>query len=561
MRERHHRENASENATVLYRHHHHHGEDDDGAGIRVFAVLFPLCCIFVLVIATGIAVPLLYYYHLNPDLTQCATAANCGTDARCWECRHERPPRAREYCYVNLTAVGTECDDLNSSTVGDACNIDGSCSGVQCLLDEHCEQPSDQCSVATCVNETCVTAVAVGIACDDLNASTVGDTCNLDGSCTGVQCLLDEDCAQPPDQCSFATCVNETCVNETAVGLACDDLNSTTVGDECREDGSCTGVQCFLDVHCVQSLDLCNFSACINDTCVEDMRPDGFVCSPNGTCQNGTCVENVECVNATTDCPLYVPPVLNITEGSPLPVLLGLAGDFAILAKTGITTVGATSVTGNMGVSPIAASAITGFALVLDGSGVFSTSALVVGRVYASDYAPPTPGMLTTAVLNMQAAYVDAAGRAPDVTELGGGTLSGQTLVAGVYAWSTAVTITGSITLSGTASDVWIFQMAQTLDISSGVEIILSGGAIAQNVFWQVAGVVSVGTTVQLEGIVLGMTTIALTAGGAINGKLLSQTAVTLSGETVVDVPVPLDSCMVAECNATICTYVPCLLA
>jgi hypothetical protein len=355
-------------------------------------------------------------------------------------------------------------------------------------------------------------------------------------------------------------------VNESAVGTPCNDQNATTFGDTCKADGSCSGLQCVLSLNCNQPLDVCTYYVCTNSTCIGDMRPDGFVCSPNGTCINGTCAENIPCENATLDCPLYVPPTVNGTSASgsgfasSLPVLLGLAGDFVILTKSGITTTGVTSATGNLGVSPITASAITGFALVLDGSGVFSTSALVTGRVYASDYSPPTPSRLTTAVLNMQAAYVDAAGRAPDVTGLGGGTLNGQTLVAGVYRWGTPVVITGSITLSGSATDVWIFQISGTLGISSGVHIILSGGALAENVFWQVAGVVSVGTTVHLEGIVLGMTAIAMTTGGVVNGKLLSQTAVTLSGDTVNDVTVPVDSCMVAECPAGICTYVPCLL-
>ena len=93
------------------------------------------------------------------------------------------------------------------------------------------------------------------------------------------------------------------------------------------------------------------------------------------------------------------------------PVNLGTAGNYVILTKTGISTTVGTSITGDIGVSPCAASCITGFGLILDGSGTFSTSPMVNGKVYAADYANPTPANLGTAVLNMQAAYTDAAGR------------------------------------------------------------------------------------------------------------------------------------------------------
>src|SRR5580700_1225670 len=73
------------------------------------------------------------------------------------------------------------------------------------------------------------------------------------------------------------------------------------------------------------------------------------------------------------------------------PVGLGLAADFAILAETAVTTTGVTHITGNVGISPAAASATAGFGPVMDSSGTFSTSSLVTGRIYASNYAEPTP--------------------------------------------------------------------------------------------------------------------------------------------------------------------------
>ena len=125
---------------------------------------------------------------------------------------------------------------------------------------------------------------------------------------------------------------------------------------------------------------------------------------------------------------------------NPTPVNLGTAGNFVILAKTGISTTGTTHVTGDIGISPAAASFITGFSLILPTSSAFSTSTLVTGKVYAPGYADPTPANLTTAVLNMQTAYTDAAGRTlPDYTELYTGDVSGKTLTPGLYKWGTGV--------------------------------------------------------------------------------------------------------------------------
>ena len=141
---------------------------------------------------------------------------------------------------------------------------------------------------------------------------------------------------------------------------------------------------------------------------------------------------------------------------------LGSAGNYAILAKSGITTTGATTINGNIGVSPIAAASMTGFALSQDASNQFSTSPQVVGRVYAANYAPPTPASLTTAVSNMEAAYTSAAGQgAPDATELYAGNLGGKTLTPGIYKWSTGVLIPSSTTFTldakGNSGAVWIF--------------------------------------------------------------------------------------------------------
>jgi ice-binding like protein len=219
----------------------------------------------------------------------------------------------------------------------------------------------------------------------------------------------------------------------------------------------------------------------------------------------------------------------------PAPVVLGTAGNYVILAKTAITNTGTSAITGNLGLSPATASAISGFALTLDASGQFSKSAQVTGNVYAADYAVPTPNNLTTAVGDMQTAYTAAAGRTnPDHTELYAGNIGGRTLPAGLYKWSNTVLIPTSVTLSGSANDTWIFQIAGGLTQSSATSVILTGGALAQNVVWQVAGIVTIGTTADMEGEVLSQTQITLNTGATANGSLLAQSQVTLAANTVV---------------------------
>lgn len=223
-----------------------------------------------------------------------------------------------------------------------------------------------------------------------------------------------------------------------------------------------------------------------------------------------------------------------VLAAGPAAVNLGSAGNFVILAKSGISTTGSTSIAGDIGVSPIAATGITGFALVMDASNAFSTSPRVTGKAYASDYAVPTPTTMTTAISDMEMAYVDAAGRTtPTATELGSGNIGGMTLAPGLYKWSTGVTIPTDVTLSGSADDVWIFQIAQNLVISSGIRVILSGGAQASNIFWQVAGQTTLGTTSVFNGNILSQTAIALNTGASLVGRALAQTAVTLDSNTI----------------------------
>ncbi len=221
-------------------------------------------------------------------------------------------------------------------------------------------------------------------------------------------------------------------------------------------------------------------------------------------------------------------------SGNLAPVNLGTAGNYTVLAKSGVSTTGVTAIAGNVGLSPAAASFITGFNLSAPATS-FTTSAMVSGRVYASNYAVPTPANLTTAVLNMQTAYTDAAGRtSPDFTELGAGNIQGLTLVPGLYKWGTSVSIPTAVTLSGSANDVWIFQIAQNLTVGNGAVVTLAGGAQAKNIFWQVGAAATIGTTANFKGIILAKTAIAFNTGSTITGRALAQTAVTFNATTVV---------------------------
>lgn len=209
-------------------------------------------------------------------------------------------------------------------------------------------------------------------------------------------------------------------------------------------------------------------------------------------------------------------------------VNLGVAEDFAILSKTGITNVYKSAITGDVGSSPIT------------GAAILVKCDEVVGTIYSVDAAGPLPcsvtnaTKLTVAIGDMQTAYTDAAGRInPDFLNLGAGNIGGKTLTPGLYKWTTALNIPTDITISGSPSDVFIFQVAGTLKLGSAVRMTLTGGVQAKNIFWVVSDAVTCGTTSHFEGNILGMTGINLQTGASINGRMLAQTAVTLQMNAV----------------------------
>jgi hypothetical protein len=178
--------------------------------------------------------------------------------------------------------------------------------------------------------------------------------------------------------------------------------------------------------------------------------------------------------------------VWSFTTGGTLstldPVGLGASANYVILAKSAINNSSTSAITGDLGLSPAATSYITGLALT-DATG-YATSDQVTGKVYASDMASPTPVNLTTAVENMITAYNDAAGRpSPDFLEFATGNIGGRTLSSGLYKWTSTVTIPSALTISGSADDIWIFQIAGDLNMSAGVIVTLDGGAQAKKYF------------------------------------------------------------------------------
>jgi hypothetical protein len=251
--------------------------------------------------------------------------------------------------------------------------------------------------------------------------------------------------------------------------------------------------------------------------------------------QGAVTIVTITCSASADPCSVVFP------EGTPsctVPtptVLLGTANNYAILAKAGITTVPASVVTGDIAVSPISEAAMTGFSFFTDVN-QNTLSAQITGRAFAANYGGTIAKDLTAAVSDMETAYTDAAGRTGATglrLNFNEGLLDDVTLTPGIYTFGTAVSITGDIYFRGNADDVFIIQISSSLDQAAGKKVTLVGGVQAKNIFWQVAGTVTVGAGSHMEGIILVKTAVTFITGSSINGRVLTQTACALQSATI----------------------------
>jgi len=219
--------------------------------------------------------------------------------------------------------------------------------------------------------------------------------------------------------------------------------------------------------------------------------------------------------NVNTDNPITIPLQTTVQAG----ISLAGADNFAILAGSAITSTGATTVTGDLGLSP--GSSVGGF-----------PPGILNGTLHINDAA------VNQAKLDLTAAYNDAAGRSStDIVTLSGN-IGGLTLTPGLYKSTSSLAISsGDLTFDakGNANAVFIIQMASTLTITSGRQVILSGGALASNIYWMVGSSATFGTTSVIKGTVLAMQSVTFNTGATLDGRALTRTGgVTLASNTIV---------------------------
>lgn len=198
-------------------------------------------------------------------------------------------------------------------------------------------------------------------------------------------------------------------------------------------------------------------------------------------------------------------------------VPLHTAESFAVLAGSGITNTGTTTIDGDVGASPTGTVTLNG------------PITLVPPSVYHQ-----ADAVADQAKTDLVTGYNNAAGQARDADS--GGELGGQTLVAGVYGTDSTLGLTGTVTLDGggRTDGVWVFQVGSGLTTASSSSVSLTNGAQACNVYWQVGSSATLGTSTAFVGTILANTSITATTGATIEGRLLaSGGAVTLDSNTI----------------------------
>ncbi|NQV49011.1 MAG: DUF3494 domain-containing protein [Candidatus Marinimicrobia bacterium] len=228
---------------------------------------------------------------------------------------------------------------------------------------------------------------------------------------------------------------------------------------------------------------------------------------------------------------------LSVALAQPIaPVNLLSMGDFAILAGSLVSNIPTSAVTGNIGLSPATGGNITGFG-----------PNAVTGTIYTTDASGPAgsvaaASMLTTAQGDLTIAYNEASSRTPvpagTFLNPGAGNIGGLTLIAGLYKFTAGLSIIGSdVTLTGSETDVWIFQIASSLNVGNGMHVILAGGAQAANIFWQVDASATLGTTCVFKGTILADQAISVGTGSSVEGRLLASIAAVTIASSTITVP------------------------
>ncbi len=217
--------------------------------------------------------------------------------------------------------------------------------------------------------------------------------------------------------------------------------------------------------------------------------------------------------------PAPTPIVIPLQTTVQAPVSLGAAINLAILAGSAISNTGPTNITGDLGLSP--GTSVGGF-----------PPGILVGAQHIND------NIATQAKLDLTAAYNDAAGRTCiDIVRLAGN-IGGLTLTPGLYKSTSSIAISsGDVTFDakGNPGAIFIIQIASTFITTSGRQVILSGGALASNIFWQVGSSATFGTTSVIKGTVMAMESITFNTGATLDGKALASTgAITMESNTIV---------------------------
>jgi ice-binding like protein/Big-like domain-containing protein len=196
-------------------------------------------------------------------------------------------------------------------------------------------------------------------------------------------------------------------------------------------------------------------------------------------------------------------------------VNLRTADSYAVLSGSGVTNTGGTVITGDLGVSPLAA--VTGF-----------PPGIVHGAIHRAD----APAL--KAKNDRTTAYNDAAGRTPFSTLTG--SIAGATLTPGVYRASSTLLLTGGVTINalGNPNAVFIIQVGSALTTATDSSVNLVNGAQACNVYWQIGTDTTIGVRTAFKGTVLGANAITVGNGAQIQGRLLAGTAnVTLINDRI----------------------------